>query len=108
MAKIEIEAGQKACIEEAKVLAGKLMEAFKRAQSGDTIVLNLDQTRRTDTSLGQLILAAESEARQRQLVWQVRDKRGDKQLADLLSCDFSCSSCTVRDIHAKAATRRQS
>lgn len=106
MANIEVVVGERACIEEAKRIKDQLLEAFDKAKAGDTVIFNLDKTRQADTSLAQILIAAEAEAKLRKLIWRLKDRREDKSLSSLLYCDFTCESCSVRDIHSKIAARR--
>lgn len=65
----------------------ELMAAIEQARRGSTITLDLSRTRKSDSSLAQLIVSCKAEAAAKGLKLEVKAAGEEQSLLSMLSCD---------------------
>jgi hypothetical protein len=99
VADIVIKAPAESCIEAAAALKADLLAGIGRAGAKDTLVFDLSDVRRSDSSLAQLAISLSEEAAERGIQARLVGDAGERALSAMLGCDVSCDACAFKKFH---------
>lgn len=99
MAELLIKAPAESNIEAAAALKAELAAALDRAGAKDTLVFDLSDVRRSDSSLAQLAISLSREAAERGINACLVGDTGERALSAMLGCDVNCEACAFKKFH---------
>ncbi len=99
MAELLIKAPPESCVDAAAAIKAELAAALDRAGAKDTVIFDLSELRRSDSSLAQLALAFSAEAAERGIAARLDGDSGERALSAMLGCDVSCDACAFKKFH---------
>lgn len=95
MLDITVVAPEEAGVSAVAGLKAELMSAMTKASPSSSIVFDISETRRVDSSLAQLIVALRAEAEARGLTVAIKGDDKDMSLNAMLACDALVSDTTI-------------
>jgi len=105
---ITVLAPEDAGIAAVSALKAELTAALEKANAGSSILLDITQTKRADSSLAQLIVAFRSEAATKGCKAAVKGDEDNGALKTMLCCDTIGETAPVRQTSRSASNRLES